>query len=124
MSCPKGAEPHDTNWDAAFAAILADVESGGEHAPEAERVLCCVSSGYLTGGCSCRESVPADVAEGAWRRELRGGRPEGFFRFTWQRRAWLAYGLGDGSVRGVYCPAHGAERDRRAQGAGARALAV
>jgi len=148
MSCPKGADPGneaarprrgsplpaagaaieprepDASWDDAFAAVLSGAEPDGERSAAVERSLRCVSSGYLNGGCACPANVPADVAEGAWCHELRGGRPEGFFRFTWRREIWLAYGLGDGSVRGVYCPAHGAERDRRAQGAGASALAL
>jgi hypothetical protein len=36
-----------------------------------------------------------------------------FFHFMWRGGAWLGYGLRDGSVRGVYCPAHSAKRAER-----------
>ena len=35
------------------------------------------------------------------------------FRFTWRGGEWLAYGLRDGRVRGVYCPEHNARRTER-----------
>jgi hypothetical protein len=82
---------------------------------DAERVLRCVSSGYLTDGCSCRTTVPASVAGGAWARELERApaREDRFFRFQWDGGAWLGYGLRDGRVRGVYCPQHSAKRAER-----------
>jgi hypothetical protein len=75
----------------------------------------CVSSGYLADGCSCRSSIPSGVVTTAWEEELaRGGAPgDRFFRFAWHDGVWLAYGLRNGRVRGVYCPAHSAERDER-----------
>ena len=59
----------------------------------------------------------------AWRRELdrRRVRADRFFHFAWQDGVWLAYGLKDGRVRGVYCPAHSAERDERSLVADPRA---
>ena len=85
-------------------------------ASEAGRALRCLSSGYLSDGCPCRSNIPADLVTLAWLRELeRGAIPgEGFFRVHWRGGRWLGYGLADGSVRGVYCPAHCAERDERA----------
>jgi hypothetical protein len=76
----------------------------------------CLSNGYLTGARRCDCRVPEYVVEAAWRRELERGstRSEGFFRLTWRDGQWLAYGLPNGSVRGVYCPAHAADRDERA----------
>jgi hypothetical protein len=53
----------------------------------------------------------------AWREETEkeeGEMSEGFFRFSWSGGLWLGYGLSDGRVRGIYCPAHRAERDARA----------
>jgi hypothetical protein len=78
--------------------------------------LKCMSSGYLHGGRRCECSVPEHVVQAAWRRELaRGaGDSEGFFRLTWRDGQWLGFGMRDGSVRGVYCPAHAADRDQRA----------
>jgi len=82
---------------------------------DAERLLRCVSSGYLTDGCSCRTTVPASVASTAWARELQHApaREDQFFRFQWDGGAWLGYGLRDGRVRGVYCPEHSARRAER-----------
>jgi hypothetical protein len=80
----------------------------------ADRPLRCVSSGYLSDGCSCSSSVPAAVVSTAWRGELERGRlREGFFYVAWRGDVWLAYGLPEGQVRGVYCPAHRAEREER-----------
>jgi hypothetical protein len=81
-----------------------------------QRPLQCVSSGYLGDGCSCRSMIPAAVVAAAWCEERRRGGPRGdrFFRFTWQGGTWLAYGIGDGRIRGVYCPDHSAARDERA----------
>ena len=79
-----------------------------------QRPLRCVSSGYLTDGCSCSARVPAAAAIAAWQRELeRGRRRDGFFHFSWHGGVWLAYGLPGGQVRGVYCPAHRSEREQR-----------
>ena len=76
-----------------------------------ERVKC-VSSGYLEGGCSCRETTPAWVLKDAWARELEADIVSGdrFFVVAWMGATWLAYGERDGSVRGVYCPEHRAQR--------------
>jgi hypothetical protein len=83
-----------------------------------DRPIRCVSSGYMSGGCSCRAAVPAAVARRAWARELgRAPASEGrFFHFTWKSEIWLGFGLADGEVRGVYCPVHRAARDGRAAG--------
>jgi hypothetical protein len=63
----------------------------------------------------CRRRIPTAVVVDVWRMELKDRRvPEGFFRFLWDGGEWLGYGLPDGSVRGVYCPTHCAERDARA----------
>ncbi|HEX3512238.1 MAG TPA: hypothetical protein VHT27_14195 [Solirubrobacteraceae bacterium] len=78
-----------------------------------ERLLRCVSSGYLTHGCSCEAQVPAEVVVAAWERERAERRGDRFFRFAWRGEAWLAYGLRNGRVRGVYCPEHRAEREER-----------
>lgn len=79
-----------------------------------QRPLRCVSSGYLSHGCSCRAAVPAPVVEAAWARERESsGVQAGFFHFAWQGGVWLAYGMEDGHVRGVYCPEHRAEREER-----------
>jgi hypothetical protein len=50
----------------------------------------------------------------AWERERQfGNAADRFFRVVWRDEVWLAYGLGDGTVRGVYCPAHRTEREER-----------
>jgi hypothetical protein len=69
---------------------------------------------HLGNDHCCRSRIPARVVAAAWRRELALGRTcAGFFHLAWRGQVWLAYGMGDGSVRGVYCPAHRAEREER-----------
>ncbi|HYB23216.1 MAG TPA: hypothetical protein VED41_05430 [Solirubrobacteraceae bacterium] len=77
--------------------------------------LRCVSSGYMADGCSCQAAVPASVVTAAWAQELRrvGAREDQFFTFPFGGGQWLAYGLRDGRVRGVYCPVHSARRAQR-----------
>jgi hypothetical protein len=94
--------------------MLADIDrsmSGGR--TRRELPLRCVASGYLADGCSCRATIPASVVVGAWARELEREAGDRFFHFYWRDGMWLGYGLEDGLVRGVYCPAHSAERDER-----------
>jgi hypothetical protein len=77
--------------------------------------LRCVSSGYLSHGCSCRATIPAGLVSDAWAREQRAGvRGDQFFHFTWRAEVWLAFGQSDGRIRGVYCPEHSAEREQHA----------
>jgi len=77
--------------------------------------LRCVSSGYLSHGYSCRATIPTGVVTDAWAREQRAGVPgDQFFHFTWRAEVWLAFGLSDGRIRGVYCPEHSAEREQHA----------
>jgi hypothetical protein len=87
-----------------------------------ERTLRCVSSGYLSGGCSCEETVPVNLVLKAWASELAQADicEDQFFRFIWRGGEWLGYGLRDGRVRGVYCPQHSAQRAERSsvQGVG------
>ena len=80
-----------------------------------DRLLRCVSSGYLSDGCSCRSAIPSSVVMAAWTSVLdRGGEPgDRFFRFVWRGGVWLGFGLQDGRVRGVYCPEHSAARAER-----------
>jgi hypothetical protein len=78
-----------------------------------DRSLRCVWSSYPTYDRCCPAQVPAAVVSAAWGRELEHGHHEGFFHFSWRGGAWLAYGLADGGVRGVYCSAHRAEREQR-----------
>src|ERR1017187_2283401 len=75
--------------------------------------LSCVWSD-TTGGCSCHSRIPQAVVENAWRLELDAGeRKDRFFHFIWRDGVWLAFGLKDGRVRGVYCPSHNSERAER-----------
>jgi hypothetical protein len=74
------------------------------------RVLRCVASGYLSHGCSCDAAVPAEAVVAAWARERRSHRGDRFFSFRWNDETWLAFGLRNGLVRGVYCPEHRAQR--------------
>jgi hypothetical protein len=78
--------------------------------------LRCVWSNHPTHDRCCRESIPAAVVIAAWLGELERAHTHGdrFFHFAWRGGVWLAYGLLDGGVRGIYCPAHSAARDARA----------
>jgi hypothetical protein len=78
-----------------------------------EYPLQCVWTRHPTNDHRCRAKVSARKVAGAWRRELALGAPTGFFHFDWRGEEWLAYGLSDGEVRGVYCSAHRAEREER-----------
>ena len=50
----------------------------------------------------------------AWERERSFGNLEDrFFRVVWRDEVWLAYGVADGSVRGVHCPDHRTAREER-----------
>ena len=76
--------------------------------------LRCVWTSHPDHEHCCRARIPARTVADAWRRELELGRVcAGFFHFAWNGRVWRAYGLPDGSVRGVYCPTHRAEREER-----------
>lgn len=80
----------------------------------------CVWSGYPDYNRDCRSRIPASVVIKAWHREIQlKGTVEGFYYFSWRSGVWLAYGLRDGRVRGVYCPTHCVDRDsRETQGEG------
>ena len=87
---------------------------GAEHA---RRELRCTSSGYLSGGCRCHFTIPEHVVVEAWERERSFGHTEDrFFRVFWRDEVWLAYGVADGTVRGVCCAEHRAEREERCNG--------
>ena len=81
---------------------------------EAEEPMKCVWSGYPNYDRDCRSRIPASVVVKAWQREMQlKGTVEGFFYFAWRSGVWLAFGLPDGGVRGVYCPTHCSERESR-----------
>ena len=102
-------------------AVASDMEPHpSSRGGRVELALQCVSSGYLSGGCSCPSTIPAVVVIAAWARELEKASGERFFHFAWGGGEWLAYGLPDGLVRGVYCPDHSAERDERSFSYGSR----
>jgi hypothetical protein len=69
--------------------------------------------------CACHSRIPQEVVERAWRRELdaSGDREGRFFHLIWDGGVWLAYGLPDGHVRGVYCPSHNSQRAERSHAA-------
>jgi hypothetical protein len=92
--------------DREFAAVVSELP------------LRCVSSGSLNG-CSCRSQIAKDVVAQAWARELdaSGDREARFFHFISDGGVWMAYGLADGDVRGVYCPSHNSQRAERSRAA-------
>jgi hypothetical protein len=90
----------------------------GFRAVVSELPLRCVWSGPVDG-CSCDARIPKAAVVQAWQCELdaSGDRAGRFFHFIWNGGVWLAYGLEDGDVRGVYCPSHNSERAARSQAA-------
>jgi hypothetical protein len=99
-----------------FAGVFTDMGRRGiARVGVVDRSLRCVWTSHPSYDRCCRSSIPAEVVLAAWRRELERGRVHGdrFFHFAWRGGVWLAYGLRDGRVRGVYCPAHSAARDER-----------
>jgi hypothetical protein len=90
----------------------------GGSAMVTELPLRCVWSGSVEG-CSCNSRISRDVVSQAWRRELEAsGEDEArFFHFIWDGGVWMAYGLPDGEVRGVYCPSHNSQRAERSRAA-------
>jgi hypothetical protein len=90
------------------------VDATEEPVDAAAEPLKCVWSGYPNYDRDCRSRIPASIVVKAWQREMQlKGTVEGFFYFTWRSGVWLAFGLPDGGVRGVYCPTHCSERDSR-----------
>ena len=74
-------------------------------------LLRCVWSNHPDHTLDCRACIPTEAVAEAWSKECRQyGTSEGFFYFSWRGGMWLAYGLCDGRVRGVYCPTHCTER--------------
>jgi hypothetical protein len=91
---------------------------GAIAASVSELRLPCVSSGTIDG-CSCRSQIAKDVVAQAWACELEAGgdREARFFHFIADGGVWMAYGLADGDVRGVYCPSHNSQRAERSHAA-------
>lgn len=94
--------------------VVAPAQAAPETAEAGNEPMKCVWSGYPDYNRDCRSRIPATVVVKAWHREIQlKGTVEGFFYFTWRHGRWLAYGLQDGKVRGVYCPTHCVDRDSR-----------
>src|ERR1700735_4988101 len=87
----------------------------GQLDSEDGRPLRCVWTNHPSHDRCCQEKIPSPVVVAAWLGELERGHVLGdrFFHFAWRGGVWLAYGLLDGDVRGVYCPGHRAARDSR-----------
>jgi hypothetical protein len=117
MACIDVARPSSAKQ----LAVVTDIERPwSARASRLELPLRCVFSAYLSGGCSCPRTIPAAAVVAAWARELESAARERFFHFAWGGGEWVAYGLEDGLVRGVYCPDHSAQRDERSFSYGSR----
>jgi hypothetical protein len=94
------------------------LRDGGLALAVVELPLRCVWSGSVDG-CSCRSRIDRDVVAQAWQRELDAScdREARFFHFISGGGVWMAYGLADGEVRGVYCPSHNSQRAARSRAA-------
>lgn len=83
--------------------IVRQIKTAPEH-------LTCVWS--HDGGCNAR--IPASVMVKQWQNQIEQREEhEGFFHASWRGGVWMAYGVQNGEVRGVYCPTHAAERAGR-----------
>jgi hypothetical protein len=112
MSCPKS---HTSLVER--QGVLVDMHRHPAGRRREEPSLQCVSSGYMSEGCSCPQTIPASIVTAAWLAELdRGGIESRLFHVAWRGAVWLAVGLEDGQIRGVYCPAHRAQREARFAG--------
>jgi hypothetical protein len=117
IPCPDGAEA--TAHAPGGAVVAAPVVAAPRLriAEPTELPLRCVWTDHLDNRSRprcCNARIPARTVAAAWRGELALGRTQaGFFHFVWRGRVGLGYGLPDGTVRGVYCPAHRAEREER-----------
>jgi hypothetical protein len=93
------------------------IEAGSTTRPRGARLsLKCVSSGPQQEDCSCQSRIPREAVLAAWRRvqAQQDGAQSSFFYVRWQSDTWLSYGWADGTIGGVYCPAHAIRRARRA----------
>jgi hypothetical protein len=107
---PQHSKPHQRRRQ---PVRLTEVSRLAEVEP-VEEPLKCVWSGYPNYDRDCRSRIPASVVVKAWQRDMQLNRSvEGFFHFAWRNGVWLAFGLKDGNVRGVYCPTHCSERQSR-----------
>ncbi|HEY2719380.1 MAG TPA: hypothetical protein VGI52_07100 [Solirubrobacteraceae bacterium] len=105
-------QTHRSTFEQAIDAGL------GASAVVTELPLRCVSSSSVDG-CSCDSRISRDVVSQAWQRELEasGDDEARFFHFIGDGGVWMAYGLADGGVRGVYCPSHNSQRAERSRAA-------
>jgi hypothetical protein len=103
--------------DGEFASIVSALLQRDERRRQTRTESSCVWSGI--DGCSCEQTICTDAVIAAWDRELDAGgaREDRFFHFIWEGGVWLAYGLADGDVRGVYCPSHNTQRAARTHAA-------
>jgi hypothetical protein len=103
--------------DGEFASIVSALLQRDQRQRQARAESSCVWSGI--DGCSCEQTISTDAVIAAWDRELEAGgaREDRFFHFIWEGGVWLAYGLADGDVRGVYCPSHNTQRAARTHAA-------
>ncbi len=100
------------------SAIELGLGGAGFGAMVTELPLRCVWSGSVDG-CSCGSRIDREVVAQAWQRELDASADSEarFFHFISGGGVWMAYGLADGEVRGVYCPSHNSQRAERSRAA-------
>jgi hypothetical protein len=95
-------------------ALEQDPQIGTPQSLDAQAALRCVWRSHPHNDCGCTASIPHEAVLAAWHQaQAQSEVAEGFFRFSWGGGEWLGYGLGDGRVRGIYCPAHREARDAR-----------
>jgi len=87
VGAPAGADPSPIGQQRLISASALEKLVAGppRYTPQRadERALRCVSSGYLSHGCSCEAEIPAKVVVAAWARERTSGRHDRFFKLVW-----------------------------------------
>ena len=114
MPCPK----RTTSTIERRGAVIDLARHPLSHGHGVESSLRCVSSGYMSSGCSCTRTVPESLVAAAWAaaQQSRRAGESGFFEFPGRGEIWLGFGVAEGEPRGVYCPQHRAEREARFAG--------
>src|ERR1700742_2249606 len=101
MNCPIGTQK--TTARRPEGAERTGGAAMGDRAEVLRMPLRCVWSGSADR-CSCSSRIDREVVADAWQRELEvsGDHEARFFHFIWDGGVWMADGVENGEVRGLY----------------------